>query len=569
VLLLFAVTVAVYGRVCWHEFTWWDDQMTLHHNPRYNPPSGPKIAETWTKSVDGLYVPVTYSYWGALAYAAELPEADEVGIHLNPKVYHAGSLVLHLASAIVVFSILRLLSRRTLASVAGAMLFAVHPVQVETIAWASGAKDLLCGLLSLCAIYEYVLHAQAIGRRRWVYYGSGTIVLLLAMLSKPAAMVVPVLVAALDLLILRRSWKSVAWPALGWAAAVAPLALVARAAQVADGVANIGVWQRPLIAADAITFYLWKLVWPVAMAPDYGRRPAVVMQIWGGAWSYVAWLIPAAAAVWMWRGRAARPWLLAGAVVFVAALGPVLGLVPFMFQFMSTVADHYLYLAMLGPALLITWLVVRYPRRELAMACGVALIALGLRANDQLGHWRTDVALWEHTMAVSPHSFVAPVNRAAELGRRGYLLAVRATELRDQGETTRATELLALSRIQYEQALELLDRAIRIKPDYITARLNAFVNNLRLGRNQQAVEHLEAMLAANDALPEPVRSNFNTYRKSAGYLWMKLGRYDRAIAHFERFLAAVPKSEEISQALAEARQKRQQQEAKLDLDAKD
>jgi len=73
--------------------------MTIHHNPRYNPPSGKKIAETWTKPVDGLYAPVTYSYWGALAFAAELNTADAIGIHLNPRFYHAGSLVLHALSA--------------------------------------------------------------------------------------------------------------------------------------------------------------------------------------------------------------------------------------------------------------------------------------------------------------------------------------------------------------------------------------------------------------------------------------------------------------------------------------
>src|SRR5688572_11068636 len=189
VLLLLVATAAVFGRVCWHEFTWWDDQMTLHHNPRYNPPSGPKIAETWLKPVDGLYVPVTYSYWGALAYAAELRQTDAFGIHLNPRVFHAGSLVLHLASAVVVFSILRLLCGHVWAALGGAMLFALHPVQVEPVAWASGAKDLLCGLLSLCAIYQYILYARAeTARKRWTYYVSGGVILVLAMLSKPLAM---------------------------------------------------------------------------------------------------------------------------------------------------------------------------------------------------------------------------------------------------------------------------------------------------------------------------------------------------------------------------------------------
>src|SRR5206468_2474394 len=101
--------------------------------------------------VDGLYAPVTYSYWGAVAYLAERKGTDRVGIHLDARVFHAGSLILHLASVLVIFSILRLLCGHLGAALAGAMLFAVHPLQVETVAWASGAKDVLCGLLSLCA----------------------------------------------------------------------------------------------------------------------------------------------------------------------------------------------------------------------------------------------------------------------------------------------------------------------------------------------------------------------------------------------------------------------------------
>src|SRR3954464_14475196 len=98
VLALIAVTAATYGRVCENQFTWWDDPATIHHNPRLNPPSGKQIRETWVKPVDGLYVPVTYSYWGALAFLAEEEGTDALGIHLSPRVFHAGSLILHVLS---------------------------------------------------------------------------------------------------------------------------------------------------------------------------------------------------------------------------------------------------------------------------------------------------------------------------------------------------------------------------------------------------------------------------------------------------------------------------------------
>jgi tetratricopeptide (TPR) repeat protein len=291
------------------------------------------------------------------------------------------------------------------------------------------------------------------------------------------------------------------------------------------------------------------------MAPDYGRRPAVVLDLAHGAWIYLAWLLPAALAVWAWRNRASRPWVLAAMLIFVAGVAPVLGFTPFMFQYMSTVADHYLYLAMLGPALLLTWALVRYRQRAFAAACAVALLALAARSNAQLAIWHDDKALWAHTMQACPDSFTAPTNLAADLGREGQILGAAATDARERGDTAQAAHLTAAARHNYERAVELLQRAVAINPQYITARHNAFVNCLRIGQHRRAAEHVEAMLAANDASPPAVRCNFNTYHDAAGHLWMKAGEYDRAAAHFQKLLTLVPEHATARQSLNEARTK--------------
>jgi hypothetical protein len=555
VLALVICTLAVYGRVCAHEFAGWDDQMTIHHNPRYSPPTGAKIAQTWKEPVNGLYAPVTYSYWGALAFMAELKDVDPTGIHLDARVYHTGSLILHLVSVLLVFAILRLLSENVWASLGGAMLYALHPVQVESVAWASGAKDLLCGLLSLCAIYQYILFARSelAGRRRWSHYACGGFALLLAMLSKPSAMVVPVLVAAVDLFILRRPWRKVALSAAGWGLLVLPLAIVARLVQTVYAVAPVAWWRRPAVAADAVVFYLGKLVWPVALSADYGRRPAIVLSNWGGLWALLAVVIATGLAIWIWRSRIARPWVAGAAVIFVAALGPVLGLTPFMFQYTSTVADHYLYLAMFGPALLATWALVRYRSRALAGGCIVALAALGIRSHGQLTHWHDDQAVWQHTLAVCPDSFVAPTNLAACLGREANVLRQGAEDAREAGRNDEADWMMAKAHENYLRAAELAEKGLAINPDFMAARHNAFMYNYRLGRHQQAVDHLEALLTINDALPAHVRTDFTSLRETAGILWMKLGQYDKAAAEFERVVAAVPANTAARDGLEEAR----------------
>src|SRR5258706_6412464 len=189
--------------------------------------------------------------------------------------------------------------------------------------------------------------------------------------------------------------------------------------------------------------------------------------MWGGVWSVAALLVAAGVAVWAWRGRTARPWVAAGAVIFVAALGPVLGLTPFMFQYTSTVADHYLYLAMFGPALLATWALVRFRGRALAGGCVAALAVLGSRSYGQLAHWHDDRAVWVHAMEVCPGSFVAPTNLAACLGREANVFRQGAEDAREAGRTEEADWMLGRARENYTRAAELGGKQLAVNPDFM------------------------------------------------------------------------------------------------------
>jgi tetratricopeptide (TPR) repeat protein len=441
------------------------------------------------------------------------------------------------------------------------MLFAVHPVQVEPVAWASGAKDLLFGLLSLCATHQYLTFARirreqdTRSKKACVAYTCGAVMLILAMLAKPTAIVVPIVVAALDLLIVRRNVRAVAFSAGTWMLLAAPLAIVAKIVQTAAGVANTTWWQKPLLACDAVTFYLWKLVAPVNLAPDYARRPANVLQTLDGKWIYAAWLVPAAIAMLLWSKRKTHAWLAAAALCFVAVLIPVLGFVPFMFQYTSGVADHYLYLAMLGPAIALTWLLVRHNTTATKAGCGVALACFAGLSIAQGRLWKDDVTLWTHNMQVSPKSFVAPNNVAAALGRQSRIFHDLSIDAAEAGNKQLADELQRRRRDLLERAIALLDRAVANHPDYVTARHNLFVYHLRLGRVEPAVEHLEAMLRANEVAPPHMRENFTTYHDTAGLLWMRLGQWDRAQAHFEELLRRVPQHATAAKSLDFVKQK--------------
>ena len=137
-----------------HGFIAVDDQMHTYLNPFLNGRAPGGIWMFWTSAYGGLYIPVTYTVWGILASAARLDAPDEFGIALNPWLFHAASVIVHVGSVLLVFRILRQLTGREGASFAGALLFAIHPLQTETVAWASGLKDLLCGFFALLAIWK-------------------------------------------------------------------------------------------------------------------------------------------------------------------------------------------------------------------------------------------------------------------------------------------------------------------------------------------------------------------------------------------------------------------------------
>ena len=131
--LLVVLTVVVFLRVHDHEFVW-DDRIDIYENPHLTSDTGPEILVFWQKPYQHLYIPLTYTVWATIARFSKVPTTAE-GISLNPRPFHAANLFVHLLSILVVFTILRLLVRSDWAAGVGTMLFALRPVQVESVVW--------------------------------------------------------------------------------------------------------------------------------------------------------------------------------------------------------------------------------------------------------------------------------------------------------------------------------------------------------------------------------------------------------------------------------------------------
>ncbi|HEX2972937.1 MAG TPA: tetratricopeptide repeat protein [Tepidisphaeraceae bacterium] len=523
-IVIAALVLAAFARIGRHEFAGFDDAATIYHNPHLNPPTLRGILYYWTTPELGLYIPATYTVWGTLAQVGYLDEPDDKGIHLNPWVFHTASILFHVASTLVVFAILRHILQTLWPAAIGALIFGLHPLQVETVAWASGMKDLLAGFLSLLALWQYLRFLDpAESRTQTSHYALATFCLTLAMLAKPIAMVVPFMAAALAHWVAGRSWRQVATTLWPWAILSFACAILTRVIQPAIGVPTTPAWTRPLIAADALAFYLYKLICPLSLAVDYGRRPVAVMS---SGWVAITWMMPAFVGLLLWIVRKRYPLLIVAGFIFVIGLVPVLGLVPFEFQGYSTVSDHYLYLPMLGIALAAAWATGRIHTRAGIAACCVVVMALGIRSFLQAKHWATDEELWAHTLEVNPDSWVANVRVGTRLASIG----------------------------KAHEGADRFRHALQVHPDYGPAHRNLAVYLASTGKFEEAISHVQTMIDIANQSPGRRQSELASAYALWGTLLMDRGQYREAAEKLRRALQEKPDDAETVENLRIAEQ---------------
>ncbi|HEX4795804.1 MAG TPA: hypothetical protein VH370_18595 [Humisphaera sp.] len=425
-LLLIALVLATFWPLLGGDFTSWDDYRAIVINPWLNPPAFGHLLEFWNPRHPymDIWIPLTYTVWSALAAVSYVPTADpESGENLNPWIFHGANLAVHIASVLLVYAILRRTVKRPWPAAAGAALFALHPIQVEAVGWVAGMKDLLAGCLGLIAIWQYQQYAAEDSAssdqnrpHRLAHYSFATAAFVFAMLAKPSGIAVMLVVGACDLWIIERPLRKVVLALLPWLVLSIPIILEGRFAQPAAQLPTVPLAMRPLIAADALAFYLWKLFVPLKLAIAYDHSPTRVIA---SHWLYATWLVPVALAGILLLARRRARWLIGAVAILWLGVFPVLGLVAFDFQIYSTVADHYLYLAMLGPAVAVAFATRSLKSKAAVYTCMAILLALSARSWIQTRTWRDSVSLFQNAIAVNPNS-CALYNNLAEAYRSKY-----------------------------------------------------------------------------------------------------------------------------------------------------
>jgi tetratricopeptide (TPR) repeat protein len=384
-LFIAATAFLLYAPTFHFGLTIWDDETNVRDNPYLQRVTADNLRTIWTKPYADLYIPLVYT-----SYAAELAVAGN-----DHWIHHVTNAALHAGSSALVFLLLVEWMGCKWATIIGALLFAVHPLQVEPVTWVTGRKDTLAGFLSLFSIWLY-MRWKGTGKK--AQYGGSLAMFVAALLAKPAAVSVPLMLAAIEWMHSRQQRVSSA------AIALSPYFVIAAAWTLITASAQsisvpVALWMRPFVATDALSFYFEKLLFPIGLSPIYPHAPFEITGSWILYGSVI--IVALIAGAVMAGGSNIR----LGALLFLAGVLPVLGLKQFRYQNYSTVADRYVYLAMAGTALCCAALTERFARyRWTAWIATAVLAGFACVTLYQQQFWKASEPLVRRMIQIAPNS---------------------------------------------------------------------------------------------------------------------------------------------------------------------
>jgi tetratricopeptide (TPR) repeat protein len=466
--MLVLSVLAIYGQTLGFGFIRYDDPRYVLDNP-------------WVQrglSWDGLRWAFTSFHdanWFPLTWLSLMLDVEIAGV--SARMFHATNLLLHAASSLLLFQLLDRATGARWKSAWVAVLFAVHPLHVESVAWISERKDVLSALFWLLTMWLWLRWTERPGALRYALVIAS---FALGLLSKPMLVTLPFVLLLFDFWPLGRTREASLGslvreklPLLGLTAASSAVTLMA---QLSGGaVASLEAYPlapRLVNAVLAYAAYLRQTFWPTGLAILY-PLPGSDVTIASGL---PAALVLAAIALLAALGWRSRPYLAVGWLWYLGTLVPVIGILQVGLQ---AQADRYTYLPLIGVFIMLAWGVpdllarLRPPRagpRLLATgALATAVAALWL-AHLQCGYWRDSIRLFERTVAVTGENPIARANLASSYYQRN-----------EPGDTERA-------RVHFAEAL-------RIDPHFTAARNGLAGALMKLGRVEEAIEHWSAVVA--------------------------------------------------------------------------
>ncbi len=537
VFALAAVVAAAYYPALFNDFVNYDDDLYVTDNPQV------QAGLTWA-GVAWSFEVGHVSNWHPLTWLSHRLDCEAFG--LDPRGHHLSSLLLHLANTVLLFVVLRRLTGADWKSGLVAALFALHPLNVESVAWVSERKNVVSTTFWLLAMWAYAGYAAR--RSVWRYLGV-TLLLALGLMAKPMLVTLPCVLLLLDYWPLgrvtsRRSVRSLVLekiPLFALAAASCVVTILAQGGAVAT-LAEHSAGVRVANALVSYLRYLEQTLWPFGLSAYYPHPGDAIA--WWRVLAAVVTLALVSALVFVRRAR--QPYLVTGWLWYLGTLVPVIGLVQVGTQ---AGADRYVYVPLIGLFIAVVWGVAdllpqRFPRRRALLGtAGLAVVAgLGVRSWHQTHYWRDSVTLFSHALDVTTGNAVAHNNVGEALVREGrhrdalshfedaLRIDPRDAHLKKQVRANLARTLAELG--EYAAAAEHYQGVLADHPDDVDLRCGLGVVLASQGRDDQAIEQFQEAIGRD---PRHADSHYNL-----GLVFANQGRPGEACIHFRRALAVKP-----------------------------
>ena len=503
-LLLYAglaiVTLAVYWPVHNHQFVDYDDDVYVTDNP--NIQSG----LNW-QSVKWALTTSYFSYWHPLTWLSHTLDWQLFGG--NPGPQHLVNVFLHTANSLLLFIVLNRMTKRMWPSVFIAGLFALHPLNVESVAWIAERKNILSTLFWLLTMLAYVRYTECPSPGRYVI----TLIFFeMGLMSKPMLVTLPFVLLLLDYWPLGRfsiSWRLIRnlilekMPFVLLAGVSCVITFINQQKGGAMAMVAIPFKERMANAAISYLTYICKMFWPQNLAVFY-PFDLYRFAFWQVGMCVLLLLVISIFVIRFGRNRRYLP---VGWFWFVVTLIPVIGLVQSGAQ---SHADRYTYIPYIGLFIVIAWglpeLLSKWPQRKIALGLSMVMVltTLGICTHKQVSYWNNSFTLFSHALEVTQNNYIAYNNLGFAYDSVG----------------------------RYQDAIEAYKQAIRIKPDFAEANNNLGVTYYKLGRSQDALEAYKQTIKIK---PDYAKAYYNL-----GISYKDLGRYEDAVGAYKQAIRIQP-----------------------------
>lgn len=468
-------------------------------------------------------------YWHPVTWLSLMFDYQLYGLHAGG--YHVHNIIIHILSALLLFGLFNRMTGEIWKSAFVAAIFALHPLRVESVAWIAKRRDLLCIFFSILSMCLYVYYAEKPVVKRYLLV---LLSFVLALMSKPMAVTLPLIMILLDYWPLRRLRFGQENSILLQLREKAPFFIIAALFSIITiyvhddpSMKHFSLESRMANAAVSYVMYLEKTFWPQNLS---------VLQIFSSALPsgqvlYSALLI-IVVSVFVITARKRFPYFLVGWLWYTITILPVLGIVQFGHL---AISDHHTYLPSIGIAVMLAWGVPflfsgEETGRKILFPAGVTvLIILAVLTWRQCGYWKNTAELLTRACLITKNNYIAHNNLASHLAEKGNFKEAienynKALGIRPDLHPSYLGRGLAYDGLgQHRHALEDYNRAILLKPDYAEAYFNRGNAYDEIGLYQEAVQDYNKAIQLKPDYLQAYNNRGNTYFSTGQY---KLGCLD-------------------------------------------